>query len=209
MIDNFKSPYFARLPRDKYVVAHQTAIIKARISAIPKPQIQWYKNMKPIFNGTLGDRIKVVETNKNFFIKTFIWDDIFQICHYEPDTYTLEIENVTLEDMALYTCIARNCNGRATASASVNIVHVQVEQYPKFSKRLESTSILTGRDGQLEVKATGKPQIKVKWYKDYKPVQQDQHLRVVVQFILQLHLFIWWLFSDSYYWARYIHSKYL
>lgn len=64
MIDNCKSPYFVRLPIDRFVVAHQTAIIKARISATPKPQIQWYKNMKPIFN---GPRIKVLKINKNVF----------------------------------------------------------------------------------------------------------------------------------------------
>lgn len=56
MIDNFKSPYFVRVPIDRYVMAHQKTIITARISATPKPQVQWYKNMKPIFSGT---RIKV------------------------------------------------------------------------------------------------------------------------------------------------------
>lgn len=61
MIENSISPHFVRLPRDKFVVAHQTAIIKARINATPKPQVRWYKNMKPIFD---GPRIKVQKINK-------------------------------------------------------------------------------------------------------------------------------------------------
>lgn len=106
-----------------------------------------------------------------------------QLCHYEPDTYTLEIEDATMDDMALYTCIARNCNGSATASASISIVHVKKEEYPKFLRRLESTHIFSGHDGRLEVRVAGVPPPKVKWYKNFMPLCEDEHIKVIVQLL--------------------------
>lgn len=102
-----------------------------------------------------------------------------------------------MEDMALYTCIARNCNGRATASASITLVYKQIEKYPKFLKRLESTSIFTGDDGKLEVRATGLPQIKVKWFKDFMPLKQDRH--ITVKFTTDASFFYWF---DDYFQIR-------
>lgn len=105
--------------------------------------------------------------------------------HYEPDTYVLEIQDAISSDTALYTCVARNCYGCITSSATVRVVHVEIEEYPRFAKRLQSTDVLAGHNGHLEVKVTGIPKPEVKWFKNWIPLKEDHRIEVICTEICQ------------------------
>lgn len=98
--------------------------------------------------------------------------------HYGPDTYALEIQDAISSDTALYTCVARNCYGCITSSATVRVVRIEIEEYPRFVKRLQSTDVLAGHNGHLEVKVTGIPKPEVKWFKNWIPLKEDHRIEV-------------------------------
>lgn len=103
--------------------------------------------------------------------------------HYQPDTYVLEIQDAISPDTALYTCVARNCYGCITSSATIRIVHLEIEEYPRFAKRLQSTDVLAGHNGHLEVKVTGIPKPEIKWFKNWIPLKEDHRIEVISIFL--------------------------
>lgn len=103
----------------------------------------------------------------------------FQMHHYEPNTYVLEIQDAISSDTALYTCVARNCCGCVTSSATIRIVHIEIEEYPRFVKRLDSIDVSAGHNGHLEVKVTGIPKPEIKWFKNWIPLKEDHRVEVI------------------------------
>lgn len=98
--------------------------------------------------------------------------------HYEPNSFVLEIQDAISSDMGLYTCVARNTHGMITSSATVRVVHLEIEEYPRFLKRLHSTDVLAGHNGHLEAKITGLPKPEVKWFKNWIPLKEDHRIEV-------------------------------
>lgn len=99
--------------------------------------------------------------------------------HYGPNTYVLEIQDAISSDTALYTCVARNCCGCVTSSATIRIVHIEIEEYPRFVKRLDSIDVSAGHNGHLEVKVTGIPKPEIKWFKNWIPLKEDHRVEVI------------------------------
>lgn len=101
--------------------------------------------------------------------------------HQPPDNYVLKIEDVTSSDSGLYTCVASSCCASVTSSATIRVVATELEEYPHFAKRLESTDVSAGHIGHLEVRVTGTPKPGIKWFKNWIPLQEDYHIEVATK----------------------------
>ncbi|KAJ6635982.1 Obscurin, partial [Pseudolycoriella hygida] len=97
--------------------------------------------------------------------------------HYIPETYVLEIPAATESDVGSYTCTARNCYGSVTSSANVRILDLKT-QYPCFQQRLKRTDIFAGRNAYLPVKVSGSPQPDVKWFKNSRPLIENERIEL-------------------------------
>lgn len=76
-------------------------------------------------------------------------------------------------DVGIYEACATNEHGEARQR-----VHLQVGEYPRFTKRPEETVILARKSGQLEAKLTGVPFPELKWYKDWLPIAPSSRIKV-------------------------------
>lgn len=70
----------------------------ARIIGVPKPEISWFFNEKPI------------HSNEKYNMK------------FDGDTVCLYLRNCTKDDDGLYTCTARNQEGQDSCDARLEIV---------------------------------------------------------------------------------------
>lgn len=91
----------------------------------------------------------------------------------------MEIQEATESDMGSYSCVARNCYGRITSSATVHIVQLETEEYPRFLKRLQCIDVFAGKNGRLEVRVTGVPKPEVKWFKNSMPLKENERIEVI------------------------------
>lgn len=94
--------------------------------------------------------------------------------------YTLEIPDAIATDMGSYSCVARNSNGSITASATLRIVDLETDEYPRFLKRLKRTDVPAGRNGRLVARVTGVPKPEVEWFKNSVPLKDNKRFEVIV-----------------------------
>lgn len=94
----FQKPNFLSRFTDLDILPGHDAKFPARVTGIPKPDILWCRNEKPIHN------------SDKYTIK------------YDGDTVVLYVRNCTPEDNGLYTCNASNREGQDSCDARLNIV---------------------------------------------------------------------------------------
>ncbi|GAB1597548.1 hypothetical protein Ahia01_000031300, partial [Argonauta hians] len=80
------------------------------------------------------------------------------------------IENVTLEDIGEYTCVAGDVSTSATLSVE--------ELKPEFTKKLTNLK-LKEKENAVLVCELSKENVKVTWKKNGKEIQNDNHLKIV------------------------------
>ena len=139
-VDVLMKPKIDSKPQDVQVVIGERAEFNVKLSGVPKPKIEWFKNGQPLVID--NKRIRTVE---------------------KDDQCSLIIEQAQLDDKASYTVKVTNKAGEIESpKMALNVTAIQ----PKISEDL--TKDVTGKAGEpirLTIKATGtKP--KVKWYKD-------------------------------------------
>lgn len=93
----YQRPNFLSRFSDLQVLPGHDAKFPARVTGIPKPDILWYRNEKPICN------------SDKYTIK------------YDGDTAVLYVRNCTPQDDGLYTCSARNREGEDSCDARLEI----------------------------------------------------------------------------------------
>ncbi|XP_064466282.1 obscurin-like isoform X4 [Ornithodoros turicata] len=87
---------------------------------------------------------------------------------------TLFITRMTEENVGSYTCCAVNEHGEAMKS-----IYLDLAEEPVFTKRLEPTTIMVHRGGQLQCRVIGKPYPKIKWYKDWHPIADSSRTNII------------------------------
>lgn len=95
----------------------------------------------------------------------------------------MEIPQATYSDMGSYSCIARNCYGSITSSATLHIVDLETEEFPGFLKRLKRTDVLADSNSHLEVRVSGEPKPQVEWFKDSMPLKENNRIEVIVNIL--------------------------
>lgn len=92
----------------------------------------------------------------------------------------MEIPDAIASDIGSYTCVARNSNGSISSSATLRIVDLETDEYPRFVKRLKRTDIPAGRNGRLVIRVTGVPKPEVEWFKNSMPLKDNKRFEVNV-----------------------------
>ena len=135
--------------QDIQVMIGEPVELKVKLSGVPKPKIEWFKNGQPL-----------VIDNKHF--RTVETDD----------QCSLIIDSTQLDDKAAYTLKATNKAGDIESpKISLNVTSVS----PKIRSDLQPTLNVTKDEPiVLTIQADGKPKPQVKWFKGNDEIPTDQ-----------------------------------
>ncbi|XP_024880175.1 obscurin isoform X3 [Temnothorax curvispinosus] len=125
---------------------------QAIIKGNPKPDIKWIKN------GT--------ELQKN---EHYDMEEDKRNCKYK-----LIIKKLSLEDEGVYTVVAKNYLGEASAQATLT-PHTEA---PVFLKDLSKMQCSDREDVELKIRATGIPRPSVEWLKNGETIEEDERYQV-------------------------------
>lgn len=121
--------------------------LKVKIKGFPQPNLQWLKDGREIKPD--DDHIKTTQ---------------------KPDgSISLTIDNATPNDSGKYTVIASNDLGTSSSSAKISVLSTEEtkeDERPEFLVKLIDTAVEKGSPVQLNVRVTGTPQPKLKWFHD-------------------------------------------
>lgn len=142
----FQKPNFLSRFSDLQVLPGLDAKFPARVTGIPKPDIIWSRNEKPIHN------------NEKYTIK------------YDGDTCVLYVKNCTPEDAGLFSCSARNREGEDSCDARLEIVDKVAEkdkaEPPSFLKKIVNSEVIHGMKAKFTACVSGFPLPEIEWYKN-------------------------------------------
>ncbi|CAF4411465.1 unnamed protein product, partial [Rotaria socialis] len=135
--------------QDIQVTIGEPAQFSAKISGLPKPTIQWFKNGQPF--DIDNERIKTVEND---------------------DVYSLVFESTQIEDKASYTFKATNRAGDIESpKMALNVTTTQ----PKIRLDLQPTLNVTKNESiVLTIQADGKPKPHIQWFKGTEEISRNQ-----------------------------------
>ena len=126
----------------------ETVKLEAKISAHPKPEVQWLK-----------DNTKVQESER---IK----------CQQERELYSLTISDASCKDDGKYVCSATNNSGSASSG-----FELEVNEPPKILKELDSVVVKKGENAKFTVEISGKPVPELKWFLNGEAIEENAHAR--------------------------------
>ncbi|XP_036354448.1 hemicentin-1-like isoform X2 [Octopus sinensis] len=126
----------------KEILIRKSLTLLCQASGIPPPKITWYKSNKPISF-----------PNSNY--------------SFNEDHKILRINSVNITDRARYMCNAKNTAGERE---KVFDVVVLIPAYIETESKIIDTKILINETAQLNCIARGVPKVKVRWFKDGKPL---------------------------------------
>ncbi|KAI1702784.1 immunoglobulin domain-containing protein [Ditylenchus destructor] len=115
----------------------------------PEPHVEWFKDGRPVEM----DNVHVVKKDE------------------DHGRHSLTVKDATLADAGTYTCKATNKAGEAETKANFGVE--ELLQAPKFTEGLKPVEIKEKDSGTMSVVVEGKPEPKVEWFKDGRPVEVD------------------------------------
>ncbi|KAL3121108.1 hypothetical protein niasHT_005368 [Heterodera trifolii] len=145
-----QKPEFTEPLKDVSVRTEETVVLRVTVAGKPEPDVQWLKDGEPV----QVDGQNVVRNDET-----------------ETGRHTLTLNQVRLEDAALYTCKATNKAGETESRGRLS-VQEDVEA-PRFTEGLRDVRVKEGETTTLSVTVSGKPEPEVHWYKDGAPAQID------------------------------------
>ncbi|XP_037503804.1 obscurin isoform X6 [Rhipicephalus sanguineus] len=147
-----EAPVFVRHEEDvMYGIRGHPVSIEFWVYGNPQPDISW------TFKGTkveMGGRYNSMQDRNG--------------------QVTLFISRMTEDNVGPYTCTAVNEHGQATKT-----IYVELAEEPVFTKRLEPTTIMLRRGGELQCRVIGKPYPKIKWFKDWQPICNSSRVNII------------------------------
>ncbi|XP_075733477.1 obscurin isoform X6 [Rhipicephalus microplus] len=147
-----EAPVFVRHEEDvMYGIRGHPVSIEFWVYGNPQPDISW------TFKGTkveMGGRYNSMQDRNG--------------------QVTLFISRMTEDNVGPYTCTAVNEHGQATKT-----IYVELAEEPVFTKRLEPTTIMLRRGGELQCRVIGKPYPKIKWFKDWQPICNSSRVSII------------------------------
>uniref|UniRef100_A0A914I5C8 Muscle M-line assembly protein unc-89 n=1 Tax=Globodera rostochiensis TaxID=31243 RepID=A0A914I5C8_GLORO len=148
-----EAPKFVEGLRPVEVREGESGTLSVVVSGKPEPKLEWYKDGYPV--NIDGDHI--------------VQHDDFQGRH------RLVIKDAKTRDAGSYTCKAVNNAGQVVTQAKFGVI--EDVKVPKFIQELKPLDVNEGDTGTMTVKVDGKPEPKIEWFKDGRPVQIDgQHI---------------------------------
>lgn len=143
------APRFTQGLQPLEVKEGETAHMSVVVSGNPEPEVQWYKDGRPL----RIDGSHVVSKKE------------------DGGRHTLTIVNATDKDVGQYSCQAVNKIGVAQTAAKFGVI--EAVEAPKFTDGLKPIEVKEGETATLSVAVEGKPEPQIQWMKDGQPVNID------------------------------------
>lgn len=139
-------------------VEGETVKFVCKVSGEPKPTTQWFKDDQPL---KPDSRIKI---------------------DYDGNESTLTIKKTTLDDEAMYKCVARNDLGSIDTSAELLVNEKPSDtsaELPEVEKpvnivikdKMKDVKGEIGKEAKFDVKVEGTPKPEVEWVKDGNAIE--------------------------------------
>lgn len=132
-------PYFTEEPEIINAAEGETVEFRCAASGVPKPEIKWIHNGKPIAEAPPNQRRKV-------------------------NTNSIVIERLVKNDTGNYGCNATNSLGYVYKDVYVNVIALA----PEITEAPRDTAAVDGQNINLTCKVFGAPKPEVKWIRNNK-----------------------------------------
>lgn len=96
---------------------------------------------------------------------------------YDGLASTLLLKKVSLDDEALYECVATNDLGKATSSAELLVDEKHTE--PEFKDSMKKVEVNVGDEAKFKVRIDGNPKPNVDWFKDGKQLEDAGRITII------------------------------
>uniref|UniRef100_A0A7M4F6Y4 Ig-like domain-containing protein n=1 Tax=Crocodylus porosus TaxID=8502 RepID=A0A7M4F6Y4_CROPO len=132
------------------------------ITVHPEPRVTWFKS---------GQKIKPGDDDLKYTFET------------DKGLYQLTIRNVTEEDDAEYSILARNKYGEDSCKAKLTVIpHPppgDTTLRPMFKRLLANAECQEGQSISFEIRVSGMPKPTLKWEKDGQPLSFGPNIEIV------------------------------
>ncbi|KAK7082961.1 hypothetical protein SK128_020955 [Halocaridina rubra] len=143
----FEAPFFIGTFPNQAKLPGRDVKMSVKVDAVPKPELSWYFNDKPIQLD--GDRFRVRK---------------------DGDGQTLIIKDCTYSDSGTYKVIAKNREGQAEHQAALEVSDDvdpnRRAEAPVFLKVMGDQELFEGSNALFKAVVTGKPEPEFKWTKN-------------------------------------------
>uniref|UniRef100_A0A8C4YIJ6 Ig-like domain-containing protein n=1 Tax=Gopherus evgoodei TaxID=1825980 RepID=A0A8C4YIJ6_9SAUR len=159
-----KEPTFIQPISSCRVCSGESVRFQARVSGMPKPEIQWFHNQRPMLPTK---------------------DIVF---HFDESTGTamLIIVDAFLEHAGQYSCKAGNSAGEATCTATLTVTAKGKTFKPSFTQKLKFRSVLEGDPAVFQCKLIACPTPAITWFHNNRPIPKD--LRRIITMKSDMHI---------------------
>ncbi|CAG5100186.1 Similar to Unc-89: Obscurin (Drosophila melanogaster), partial [Cotesia congregata] len=155
----FQRPNFTQKFTDLQQVPGNDAKFAARITGIPRPDISWYFNDKPL-----------PKDSDKYVIKR------------DGDACSLFIKDCSPSDAGKYKCRAVNKDGDAACEATLTVADridkQQKVEPPSFLKRIGDCEVYKGMTAKFTACATGIPDPSFEWYRNDERLWPTDRIRM-------------------------------
>ncbi|NWX30729.1 MYLK protein, partial [Notiomystis cincta] len=142
------SPQFEIHPQSLEASEGQEIKFKSKVSGKPKPDVEWFKEGRPI---KAGEDVQIYE---------------------EDGIHCLWIKKAHLRDSGSYSCTAVNPKGQTSTSWLLTVRRPRVEEVaPCFSSVLKGCTVSEGQDFVLQCCVGGVPVPHITWLLNDQPIQ--------------------------------------
>ncbi|XP_056893820.1 hemicentin-1 isoform X2 [Takifugu flavidus] len=136
-------------PTEKKVVLSKPLVLECEAGGHPPPSLTWLKDGVPVHHGEI---VRVLELGGK-----------------------IEILSATLSDSGQYICVATSIAGEKEVKYDVRVL---VPPFIEGADVITHSTVIINSPLELECQASGTPTPVVTWYKDGKPINQGEGLRV-------------------------------
>ncbi|XP_076762738.1 obscurin isoform X1 [Xylocopa sonorina] len=155
----FQPPNFLQMFKDLQQLPTHDAKFLARVTGIPRPDITWYFNDKPI-----------VQDDDKYKIKR------------DGDVCCLYVKDCTYDDSGTYKCKAVNKGGEAECVANLAVVDqigkLEKAEPPSFLKKIGDLEIYKGMPAKFTACITGIPEPEFEWFFEGAKVWPTDRIRM-------------------------------
>ena len=138
---------FTELLQPVEVVEGSPAKLQCRLSGVPEPSIEWFKDSE------------LVKEDKRTKIR------------FDGELCSLKMLSTELEDEGAYKCVAKNEFG--SASCASELLVNEANKKPEFIEKMKPVNVTEGEAARFDVRVEGNPLPVVDWFKGKDKLEDE------------------------------------
>ncbi|CAB0012839.1 unnamed protein product [Nesidiocoris tenuis] len=154
----YHAPVFTQKLRDLEQIIGLDGKMVCHVTGNPRPEISWFKNGKPIFE---GNRYKMKR---------------------EGDNCILYLKDCSPDEDGYYKCVATNRDGKDETEAQFRAVEKlspkEKGEAPCFLKKIGDQELIQGMTGRFTACISGYPEPEVEWYRNNDKLYPSERIAI-------------------------------